>query len=293
MHRRLMAIVVLALSMLLLASCASDTGKSDSTGSSSATASPSQNLVATVPQDELVLPGKLVACMDMPYPPMQFYDEQGNPIGIDVELLTEAAARIGLEPVYQNSVYDTIITALKTGKCDVIWADQLITPEREAEITMIPYYKSAEVFIVAKGNPAGISSEADLCGKSAGGQTGALELTALEDFSKKCEAQGQEPIDIQAFPKSPDALQALQSGHVDVYVTGIGTGSYMVKQTPDQFEISYTWDITDQNVVGISVMPENTGLADALRTALQSMVDDGTYDSVFQKWEFTGASIFQ
>jgi polar amino acid transport system substrate-binding protein len=293
MHRRLVTVLTLVVSMLALAACSNETEKSGSSGGVSATTSPAKELVASVPQDELVLPGKLVACMDMPYPPMQFYDEQGNPVGIDVELLTEAAARIGLEPVYQNSVYDTIITALKTGKCDVIWADQLITPEREAELTMIPYWKSAEVFIVAKGNPAGISSEADLCGKSAGGQSGALEINALEDFSKKCQAQGKEPIDIQAFPKSPDALQALQSGHVDVYVTGIGTGSYMVKQTPDQFEISYTWDITDQNVVGVSVMPENTGLAEALRTALQSMVDDGTYDSVFEKWEFSGASIFQ
>lgn len=292
MQRRITAIALLAAAVLLLAACGEDAEEPEATGPT-AEESPAQELVATVPVEELVRPGKLVACMDMPYPPFQFFDEQGEPIGIDVELFTEAAARIGLEPVMQNSVYDTIIAALKTDKCDVIWADQLITPEREAELTMIPYWKSAEVFVVQKGNPAGLLSEADLCGKSAGGQTGALEITALEEFSAQCEAEGNEPIDIQQFPKSPDALQALQSGHVDVYVTSIGTGSYMVKQSPDQFEISYTWDITEQNIVGISVMPENTGLVSAIEAALQSMVDDGTYDEVFTEWEFEGASIFE
>jgi polar amino acid transport system substrate-binding protein len=294
MHRRFTVIVTIAVSMLFLAACGDETEEPGATETTPATASPATELVASVPDDELVRPGYLVACMDMPYPPMQFYDDEGNPIGIDVELLTEAAARIGLEPVYQNSVYDTIITALKTEKCDVIWADQLITPEREAELTMIPYWKSAEVFVVLKGNPEGLSSEADLCGKSAGGQTGALEITVLEDFSKECEADGKEPIDIQAFPKSPDALQALQAGHVDVYVTGIGAGSYMVKESPDQFEISYTWDITEQqNIVGVSVMPEKTNLAAAIEAALKSLVDDGTYETVFAKWEFEGASIYE
>jgi len=277
-----------AVMVLLLSACGNDAAEEDTTSPE-----PSVQTVAEVPVGELVRPGRLVACMDMPYPPMQFFDEQGEPTGIDVELLTEVSTRIGLEPVFQNSVYDTIIAALKTGMCDVICADQLITPEREAELTMLPYWESAEVFIVLKGNPEGISDPTALCGRSAAGQSGALEIDALVGFSEDCEAAGNEPIDIQQFPKSPDAMQALQAGHVDVYVASLVTGSYLVQQTGDQFEISYDFGLTGSNLVGISVMPEHTGLSEAIDAAMQSMVEDGTYASILEKYDFGSGSIFE
>lgn len=288
MRGKTFALAALVASLVLVMSaCSNDEGTKETTSPQ-----PSVSAVAQVPTDELVRPGRLVACMDMPYPPLQFFDEQGDPTGIDVELLTAVAGKLGLEPVFQNSVYDTIIAALKTGKCDVIWADQLITPEREAELTMIPYWKSAEVFIVLKGNPEGISSPTDLCGRSAGGQSGALEIDALQGFSDDCTSAGNQPIDIQQFPKSPDAMQALQAGHVDVYVASLVTGSYLVQQSEGQFEISYNFGLTGSNLVGISVMPEHTGLSDALNTALQSTVDDGTYASIMAKYNFDTGSIF-
>ena len=288
MRKKTLGLAALTASLLLLLSaCGEDTATEEPSSK------PSVETVAQVPAGELVRPGRLVACMDMPYPPLQFFDEQGDPTGIDVELLSAVAARIGLEPVFQNSVYDTIIAALKTGKCDVIWADQLITPEREAELTMIPYWKSAEVFIVLKGNPEGITSPTDLCGRSAAGQSGALEIDALNGFSEDCTAAGEAAIDVQQFPKSPDAMQALQAGHVDVYVASLVTGSYLVQQSGDQFEISYNFGLTGSNLVGVSVMPEHTGLADALDAALQSTVDDGTYASILAKYEFGTGSIFE
>lgn len=288
MRMKTFVLLALAASLVMAMSACGE----DETTEPSATPTAEVSTVATVPTDELVRPGRLVACMDMPYPPMQYFDEQGDPIGVDVDLLTELSARLGLEPVFQNSVYDTIIAALKSGKCDLIWADQLITPEREAELTMLPYWKSSEVFIVVKGNPEGITDPESLCGRSAAGQSGALEIDALEGFSEDCEAAGQEPIDIQQFQKSPDAMQALQAGHVDVYVASLVTGSYLVDQTGDQFEISYSFGLTEGNLVGISSMPENTGLSSAVDTALQSMVEDGTYQSILEKYNFSSGSIF-
>lgn len=288
MRTKTFVLLALAASLIMAMSACGE----DEPTEASPTPAAEVSTVAEVPTDELVRPGRLVACMDMPYPPMQYFDEQGDPIGVDVELLTELSGRLGLEPVFQNSVYDTIIAALKSGKCDLIWADQLITPEREAELTMLPYWKSSEVFIVVKGNPEGITDPTSLCGRSAAGQSGALEIDALEGFSEDCVDAGQEPIDIQQFQKSPDAMQALQAGHVDVYVASLVTGSYLVDQTGDQFEIAYSFGLTEGNLVGISSMPENAGLSSAVEAALQSMVDDGTYAAILEKYNFSSGSIF-
>lgn len=229
--------------------------------------------------------------MDMPYPPLQYFDTQGNPTGVDVELLNETAKRLGLVAVIENSVYDTIVTALKTGKCDIIMADQLITPVRQKELNMLPYWKSAEVFVVAKGNPKGITDPTSLCGNSAAGQTGALEIDALNGFDKACKAAGKPGIDILAFPKATDALQALQAGHVAVDVTSLATGGYFVLQNPDQFEIAYHFALTGNNLVGISNMPDKTGLGSGVKAAMDSMEADGTYAAILAKYKFESGSI--
>jgi polar amino acid transport system substrate-binding protein len=256
-----------------------------------ASASPAPSLVAQVPADQIIRPGRLTACMDMPYPPLQYFDDQGNPIGVDVELLNEIAKRLGLEAVIENSVYDTIVAALKSGKCDVIMADQLITADRQKELNMLPYWKSAEVFVVPKGNPKAITDATTLCGHSAAGQTGALEIDALHKFDTDCKSAGKPGIDIQEFPKATDALQALQSGHVDVDVTSLATGGYFVLQNPDQFEIGYHFALTGDNLVGISNLPDKQALGDAVKAAMDSIEQDGTYASILAKYHFESGSI--
>jgi hypothetical protein len=34
-----------------------------------------------VPAGGLIFPGKLVVCSDIPYPPLEFFDDAGNPTG--------------------------------------------------------------------------------------------------------------------------------------------------------------------------------------------------------------------
>ena len=50
-----------------------------------ATPTPAPTAVATIPSDQLVVPGKLNVCSDIPYPPLEYLDDQGNPIGSDME----------------------------------------------------------------------------------------------------------------------------------------------------------------------------------------------------------------
>ena len=65
--------------------------------SASAPASVAPSAVAAVPADQLIFPGKLVVCSDIPYPPQEYFDANGNPIGSDIEIATEIATRLGLE----------------------------------------------------------------------------------------------------------------------------------------------------------------------------------------------------
>ena len=130
------AIAPLAI-LLLLAACQSTGSPSPSAAASAEASTPASveasvapSPVATVPVDELTVAEHLVACIDIPYPPQEFFDEQGNPIGADPDIATEIAHRLGLGIRIENTVFDTIIPALIGGKCDIIISAQNITTDR-------------------------------------------------------------------------------------------------------------------------------------------------------------------
>ena len=273
--------------LLILAACqANNAGTSPSAAIQSTAASP----VATVPTDQLKFPGKLVACIDIPYPPQESFDDQGNPQGSDVDIAREIATRLGLTLDVQNSVFSTIIPALTGGKCDIVISAQNINPDRTKVVDMIPYFKAGQSFVAAKGNPKGIKAKDDLCGKVVAVQEATTELDYLQGtgdytgagLSDGCTKAGKPAISIKTFTKDNDALLALQSGTADVYFADSPVAGFYVKEHPDQFELTgLTLDVA---IEGISVDKGHTGIRDAVKTALLSMISDGKYTEILKKW---------
>src|SRR3954469_1414519 len=144
-----------------------------------ASQTPAASIVATIPTDLLEFPGKLVICSDMPYPPQEYFDESGNPIGSDIEIGQEIARRLGLTAQIENSVFETIIPALTGGKCDTIISAQNINPERLGQVDMIPFFKAGQAFMVQAGNPGNINTAEDLCGKKIAVESGTTMLDYL------------------------------------------------------------------------------------------------------------------
>src|SRR5947207_15945348 len=165
--------------LLTMAACSANPRTSPST-SVAASPSTAASPVATIPTDQLKFAGKLVACIDIPYPPQESFDDQGNPQGSDVDIAREIATRLGLTLDVQNSVFSTIIPALTGGKCDIVISAQNINPDRLKVVDMIPYFKAGQSFVAAKGNPKGIKSKDDLCGKTVAVQEATTELDYLQ-----------------------------------------------------------------------------------------------------------------
>lgn len=289
------AMIGLVAALLLLAACQNgSTSPSPSAGGTESSGpSPSEAAVApvaTVPAEELTVADHLVACIDIPYPPQEFFDEEGNPTGADPDLATEMASRLGLGIRIENTVFDTIIPALIAGKCDVIISAQNITTDRLGQVNMIPYFQAGQAFVVAKGNPAGIADELDLCGKKVAAETGTTEVDYVNGtgdyegagLNKKCIDAGMTAVDMQEFQKDSDALLALSGGQVKAYFADSPVAGYYTVQQPDQFELSGV--TVEVALEGISVPKDRPGLADAIVTALKSMMDDGRYLEILTKY---------
>jgi len=277
--------------IVLLAACTAGTSASPSASqAASVSASAAASPVATVPTDQLIFPGKLVVCIDIPYPPQEMFDDQGNPTGADPDLSAEIAKRLGLTLQIENSVFDTIILALTGGKCEVIISAQNITAERLDQVDMIPYFKAGQGVLVAKGNPDGITKPLDMCGKSVAAESGTTEVDYVlgtgdykgAGLNKQCSAAGKGDVDMQQFQKDSDALLALSSGQVQAYFADSPAVGFYAAQQPDAFELS---GITvEEALEGISVPKDKSGLADGVLAALKSMAEDGTYTEILAKY---------
>lgn len=261
--------------------------------------------VAQIPVENLVLPGKLLICTDIPYPPQEFYDENGNPAGVDIEIGQEIANRLGLEMQVVNSVFDTIIAAVTSGKCDIIISAMNITPDRNKQVSMIPYFEAGQSIVVARGNPNNISTPMDLCGLGAAAESGTTEaqyLLGTESYqdhglTQLCEAEGKDPPKVVITQKDTDALQQLQTGKVAAYFTDSPVAGFYVTQNPDLFEV--VGEIIDPIVEGIAVpcaFEDCTNaplspVGQAVETALSAMMSDGAYQAILARWNLSTSAV--
>ena len=261
--------------------------------------------VAQIPPESLGQKARLLICSDFPYPPQEFFDENGNPQGLDVDLGNEIGARLGLQTQWVNSVFDTIIAAVASGKCDIIISAQNITADRQKQVSMIPYFKAGQSFVSVKGNPNKINAPMDLCGKSVAAESGTTEVDHLNgtgDYKdngivQMCQKAGQQPPEVVVTQKDSDALQQLQANKVVVYFTDSPVAGYYIVQHPDLFEV--VGQVIDPINEGISVpcgvadctQAPLTAVGQAVETALKSMMADGTYLKILTRWNLANGAV--
>ena len=289
--------------VVLLAACAGASSNGGDAASSSAAAMPTP--VAQVAAENLVRANYLTVCSDIPYPPQEYYDENGEPKGVDIDISNELGNRLGLKVQYVNTVFDTIIAAVTSGKCDIIVSAMNITTDRNKQVSMIPYFEAGQSLVVVKGNPEKISGVMDLCGKSVAAESGTTEVDYIQgsgDYEGKglmqqCEAAGKDAINLVITQKDSDALQQLQTGKVAAYSTDSPVAAYYTVENPDKFEVA--GGVFESVPEGIA-MPCNaedctsaplSTVGTAVKAALMSMIQDGTYQKILDQWNLGSSGV--
>lgn len=109
-------------------------------------------LVASGCQDKKpVVKDTLIVGMELAYPPFEMTDEKGAPKGVSVDLANELGKALGKRVVIQNTAFDGLIPALKTGKIDLIISSMTITDERKQSIDFSdPYLSTGLCLLVQK-----------------------------------------------------------------------------------------------------------------------------------------------
>ena len=173
----------------------------------------------------------LTVGFDAEYPPYGYKDESGAYVGYDLDLAAEVCSRLGWELIPQPIDWDSKDMELDAGNIDVIWNGMTMTG-RESEYTWVgPYVDNSIVFVIT--DKSGISSKADLAGKTVITQSGSSALTALTDDPG--DGSNDENLALTASFKKLEqiadyntAFMNLETGVVDAVAVDIGVANYQL-----------------------------------------------------------------
>lgn len=228
--------------------------------------------------DDIRESGKLVVGIDPNYAPNEYKDDDGNPIGWGVDLGDAIGAKLGLEVEYKPSGFDKIIPSVTGGTYDVGISSFTDNVEREKVVDFVNYYNAGIQWAQLKGEAV---DPDNACGLSVSVQKTTYEETdELPAKSQACVDAGKEPIDILAYETQDEATNALKLGKVDAMSADSPITQYAVSKVE---EIELAGEAFDVAPYGVAVN-KGSELAKAIQAALQSLVDDGTYDEILSTW---------
>lgn len=228
--------------------------------------------------------GEIVVAIMPNYPPMDFKDPATNTLtGLDYDLGNALAERLGVKIKWQETGFEQMINALTTDRVDMVLSGMTDTAERQASVTFVDYFTSGPQFYTLQKNKD-FNAITDLCGKKVGTSRRTTFPAEIAEWSKaNCEAAGKPAINVIGTEGSADARAQLRQSRIDAAMQGSETLPYLKTQEKDMYK-TVGLPISQQ-FTGLGVSKKKPELSEAVKVALQSMIDDGTYQTILKKWD--------
>ena len=292
MKKKIMAVLVAAGMVVSLAACggssqtaesAAETVESAAESVASAaetvesTAADAAESVAEAAASEdaelvTVTEGKLTMSTNAAFPPYEMTTDSGDLEGIDIEVAGAIAKKLGLELQVDDMDFDAALLAAQQGKSDIVMAGVSVTEERQKVMEFSDSYATGVQVIIVKEDSE-IASVEDLEGKMIGTQRGTTgNIYCTDDYGED---------HITTYDNGLTAVQALMNGQVDCVVIDQEPAKAFVAANQG-LKILETEYVSEDYAIGMA--KGNTALQSAVNKALAELQEDGTVQSIVDKY---------
>lgn len=222
----------------------------------------------TACEDKLAGEPVYTVAMEATFPPYEFY-RGGEIAGIDVDILNEIGRRNKVSFRLEDMAFDSIITAVQTGKVDLVVSGLTVTEDRKRQVDFTRSYSGArQVIIVPKGSP--IKGPKDLPGVRLGVQHGSSgDMYVTEHI---CEPE--------RFTNGALAVSAMNAGKLDAVVLDNAPAENHVAGSPGL--IILPEPIVEEEYA-MALRKGNTALLNMLNTTLDAMEADGSLHEIIER----------
>ena len=219
-----------------------------------------------------------IIAMDTVFRPFEFTNENGEFVGIDVDVMKAVAEDQGFSYEIQSLGWDAAVAAVQAGQADGLIAGASITDERKASgwIFSDGYYDATQTFVLPEGSD--IKGFEDLEGKNVAVKNG----TAGADFAESLKEEY--GFTTTVFEDSPTMYQDVILGNsaacvedTPIMADSIKVGN-LALQIPEGME-------SEGASYGFAIMNEaNQELLDMFNAGLANIRENGTYDEIVAKY---------
>ena len=215
--------------------------------------------------------GVLTMATNAYFPPYEYY-EGDEIVGIDADIAKAVADKLGLELKIEDMEFDSIITAVQTGKADMGLAGMTVSDERKESVNFSDTYATG-VQVVIVPEDSDIATVDDLAGKKIGVQLSTTgDMYASDDYGED---------NVEKYNKGADAVMALTQGKVDAVIIDNEPAKNFVAANAG-LKILDTEYVTEDYAACIN--KENAELLDAVNRALAELKQDGTLQKIIDQY---------
>ena len=263
--------VLMAATMLVgviaLTGCGGDTTEptTDEANNQSEPASTTATDLKTVTE------GVLTMSTNAAFPPYESTDDSGNVVGIDADIAAAIAEKLGLKLQIDDMDFDGALAAPQSGKSDIVMAGVTVNEDRLLTLDFTESYATGvQVVIVPEGSDVTLDNLGEQQIGTQRGTTGYIYCT--DDYGED---------HVVAYDDAIAAVKALNNGQIDCVVIDSAPAQELVKANPG-LTILDTEYVTEDYAIGVA--KGNTALLDAVNGALKELVEDGTVQSIIDKY---------
>ncbi|MBA5220256.1 ABC transporter substrate-binding protein [Streptomyces griseoaurantiacus] len=225
-------------------------------------------------------------------PPGAYYPNGPDkaPAGQDIDLADAVAKVLGVRLQRQDASFETILPALGSGKYDFGTGNFGVTTARLKTIDFVTYIDDGQGFAVKKGSTTlkkKVTDLTQLCGLTIGTGAGTTFETTLAAEKDVCAKAGRKPYDVKVYSENAATLTALQQGRIDVIMSTINGLRHQAAQPASGTAFLGEYHRLD---VGFT-FKKHSPLTKAFRAAVNTLIKNGAYARILDKWGTTGSAI--